>query len=272
VLREYLISMPTCAPSEVTILFHPFGFTPESVVFGEPAGELLIRPLAGFAAPASEAGVVVIAPRALGRILEGVSLAWAPHIDSAWEFAVALAHELGELPVSAGGLSMGGLEALVLAGRHPEVSAVWAANPIVDLVLWHDDIASGRTSPTLLETSAHHQIEEEVGGTPSACPGDYAARSPLSYVETLAGTRVRLVWSPADTIIPGQREQHAHRLAEGLRETGGSVSEEIVTFHPLASDDEAGRFAHEACDVGSAVSWLRAQTSDVAARSNRGGE
>jgi pimeloyl-ACP methyl ester carboxylesterase len=238
----------------VTVLFHPFGFTPEAVLYGEPAGELLIRPLDGALAPAAVTGQIVVAPRSQGRVLGGISLAWQDHLDATWEVVREVCDRFRAEVVVVGGLSMGGQEALVLAAQHAdEVAAVWAVNPVVDLARWHDDIRDGRTSDALL--GADNTIREEVGGAPSELPEEYARRSPITYAATLAATAVRLVWSDADTIIPGQAHHHAHALAEKLRAVGGLVDERTVTHAPISPTDDPGRYAHEACDLWEHVTW-----------------
>ena len=258
--REYLIRVGSEPFRGVALIFHPFGFSPESVMFGEPAGDRLIRPLDGFGDPAAAAGFIVVAPTGQGRSLAGVSLGWQPHLAAAMQVARSIAADVGTRFITAGGLSMGGLEALVLAGQHPgEVKAVWAVNPIVDLARLYDDVVARRTSPTLFEMAVHSQIAEEVGGTPLECRAEYERRSPITYAAALAHTQVRLTWSPADTIIPAQRDAHAHLLAHEIRRLNGCVDEQIVTHHPPSADLEAGRYAHEACDIGSTIGWLRSQ-------------
>ncbi|HEY3557551.1 MAG TPA: alpha/beta hydrolase [Kribbella sp.] len=252
--REYVVAVPDGEIRGVTVLFHPFGFTPEAVLFGEPAGELLIRPLDGALGPAGAHGQIVVAPRSHGRVLAGTSLAWQDHLDATW----AVVREVCEVRrtdvVAVGGLSMGGQEALVLAAQHAAgVASVWAVNPVVDLARWHDDIRNGRASAAL--EGADSTIREEIGGSPAELPDEYARRSPMSYAAQLATTAVRLVWSGADTIIPGQASYHAHALAEQLRELGGQVDERVVTHAPTDPADDPGRFAHEACDVWEHFSW-----------------
>ncbi|MET9268721.1 prolyl oligopeptidase family serine peptidase [Kribbella sp. NPDC003557] len=255
--REYLVAVPDRPVFGVTVLFHPFGFTPEAVLIGEPAGELLIRPLDGALGPAEATGQIVVAPRSHGRVLAGVSLAWQDHLDATWSVVRELCEFYGTDAVAVGGLSMGGQEALVLAAQHAdEVRTVWAANPVVDLTRWHDDIRDCRASEALLDADA--TIREEVGGAPSERPDEYARRSPISYATELARTTVRLVWSGADTIIPGQGTYHAHALAEQLRALGGPVDERIVTHAPGSPADEPGRFAHEACDMWEHLGWAAA--------------
>ncbi|NIK62161.1 prolyl oligopeptidase family serine peptidase [Kribbella shirazensis] len=252
--REYLMAVPDGPVRGVTVLFHPFGFTPEAVLFGEPAGELLIRPLDGALGPAEAAGQIVVAPRSHGRVLSGISLAWQDHLDATWEIVREVCDRFRTDVVVVGGLSMGGQEALVLAAQHADdVAAVWAVNPVVDLARWHDDIRDGRTSDALL--GADETIREEVGGAPSELPHEYTRRSPISYAAALAGTAVRLVWSAADTIIPGQPSYHAHALAENLRALGGDVDERIVTHAPISPTEDPGRYAHEACDTWEHLAW-----------------
>jgi pimeloyl-ACP methyl ester carboxylesterase len=258
--RAYLVAVPDGPVRGVTVLFHPFGSTPEAVLFGEPAGDLLIRPLDGALAPAAAAGQVVVAPRSRGRVLGGISLAWQDHLDATWVVVREVCDRFRTDVVVVGGLSMGGQEALVFAAQHAdEVAAVWAVNPVVDLARWHDDIRDGRTHDALL--GADGTIREEVGGSPSELPDEYARRSPISYAATLAATAVRLVWSPADTIIPGQAADHARALADKLRAAGGQVDERIVTHAPVSPHEDPGRYAHEACDIwehlAQAVRFLR---------------
>ncbi|HET6743170.1 MAG TPA: prolyl oligopeptidase family serine peptidase [Kribbella sp.] len=256
--REYVVAVPDGTVRGVTVLFHPFGFTPEAILHGEPAGELLIRPLDGALGPAELTGQVVVAPRSHGRVLAGTSLAWQDHLDATWAAALDVCDRHSTDRVSVGGLSMGGQEALVLAAQHAaEVTSVWAVNPVVDLARWHDDIRYGRASAAL--QGADETIREEVGGDPSELPDEYARRSPISYAEELTGTVVRIVWSDADTIIPGQSSYQAHALADRLRAHGAQVDERVTTHAPLESTDEPGRFAHEACDIWEHLTWAHCQ-------------
>lgn len=297
--REYLVAVPDGPVRGVTVLFHPFGFTPEAVLFGEPAGELLIRPLDGALGPARAAGQIVVAPRSRGRALAGISLAWQDHLDATWATVQEVCERFHTEVVVVGGLSMGGQEALVLAAQHaPDVAAVWAVNPVVDLARWHDDIRDRRTSNALQGADA--TIREELGGPPSDLPDEYAHRSPITYAAALAaptnhqpanpaaptsrrtaevagptgrqgaeqmvptgrragGVAVRLVWSEADTIIPGQATYQAHALAEQLHVLGGHVDERIVTHAPVSPEADPGRYAHEACDIWEHLTWPHRQ-------------
>lgn len=255
VVREYLLFIPDGAVRGLAVIFHPFGSRPELVVHGGTDGDYLIRPLTGAAASAEALGLAVLAPRSNGRRLEGVSLAWKDHLDAVWRLSESLRDGLGLTTIGAGGLSMGGLEALVFAGQHPAgVRAVWAANPIVDLAQWCRDIpktGSPDGSPGIADL-----IATEVGGGPDELPEEYRARSAFDYVESLVRVLIRISWSPVDTVIPHQQTAHSHPLATQLLDTGGDVVEVVVTHMPADESIDAGRFAHEACDIREAMGWL----------------
>lgn len=253
--RDYLLFAPRGSVRGLVVIFHPFGSRPELILNGGTDGGYLTRPLTGVASIAQELGLAVLAPRSRGRRLEGVSLAWKGHLDAVWQLSESLREGFGLTTIGAGGLSMGGLEALVFAGQHPGgVHAVWATNPIVDLAQWWRDLREADSSAG--EPGLPDLIAEEVGGAPDALPGEYAVRSAFEYAGSLAGVRVRLSWSPADTVVPHQRTAHAHPLATRLIERGGDVVEDVVTHSPVDDSADEGRFAHEACDVREVMGWL----------------
>jgi pimeloyl-ACP methyl ester carboxylesterase len=257
-LREYLLFVPDGTVRGVAVIFHPFGSRPELVMHGGTDGDYLIRPLTGVIPSAQALGLAILAPRARGRRVDGVSLAWKGHLDAVWAVSESLRDRFGLAHIGAGGLSMGGLEALVFAGLHPEgITAAWAVNPIVDLAHWSRDLAGTEFSDE--ESGLTDLIATEVGGSPDDMVAEYAARSPFDHVEALTHVRVRLTWSPVDTVIPNQRTAHAHLLASALRRHGGEVVEDIVTHVPVEGSVDAGRFAHEACDVREAMGWLAEQ-------------
>jgi len=254
-LREYLIFVPTGKVRGLVVIFHPFGSRPELVMHGGTDGDYLVRPLTGAVSTAQALGLAVLAPRSRGRILDGVSLAWKGHLDAVWTLAASLRDGFGLTNIGAGGLSMGGLEALVFAGQHPEgIAAAWAANPIVDLARWSRDLCgpdSPDGGPGLADL-----ITTEVGGVPDEVPSEYRARSPFDYLESLATVSVRIAWSQADTVIPNQGTAHSHPLAAQLRTRGGDVFEDVVTHAPFDDYHDSGRIAHEACDVREGMGWL----------------
>jgi pimeloyl-ACP methyl ester carboxylesterase len=248
--------MPDGKPGAIAVIFHPYGFDPEAVIDGERPGARLIRSLTGFRRPARLHDLVLVAPSGRGRTTVGGSLAWPAHLEAVWDVVDELARELRTTRVVAGGLSMGGLEALVFAGLRPQgVAAVWAANPVVDVAAWCTQIMAGPNS-ALRELGLDQEILSEVGGTPQEVPDAYRQRSATTYAAALAGVRVQLVWSPADTVVPRQEQQHAGKLAGLIREAGGWVDERIVTAVPPAAGVDAGRYAHESCDVWSGAAFL----------------
>jgi len=254
-LRDFLLFVPHGNVRGLAVIFHPFGSRPERVLEGGIDGGYLIRPLTGTVVCAQTLRLAVLAPRARGRQLDGVSLAWKDHLDAVWQLSESLRDDFRLTRVGAGGLSMGGLEALVFAGQHPEgVGAVWATNPIVDLAQWYRDLSPG--DPTAGEPGLSSLIATEVGGSPDEVPLEYRARSPFDYVDSLARVPVRIAWSSNDTVIPNQRTAHSHPLASQLRAREADVIEVVVTHMPTNKSDDAGRFAHEACDVREAMGWL----------------
>lgn len=256
--REYQITVPE-APRAVILAFHPYGFDPEAVLDGELPGPRLERPFPGLATPAARMGYAVVAPRGVGKVqpLAG-TLGYPEHIDAAWETVSATAAELGDLPIVTLGVSLGGQETLLVAGRHPDgIAGVCAVNPIADLAAWYDDVVNLPIS-LLADVGVPAQIAEEVGGTPAEVPELYLERSAVGYLDELSKVPVQVVWSPADNLIPNGKTKHAGRLADLLRERSGVISERIVTNHPVEGQ-EAGRYAHESFDVWSALGYLSEQ-------------
>ncbi len=251
---EALVHVPVRPPVAIAIVFHPMGLGPEAVLDGEPIGENLIRPLEGLRPAADCHGLLIIAPRGRGRAsIDGVSLAWEPHLRAAFEFAQELRARIGPLPIVAGGLSQGGLEALVLAGLEPsEVRAVWAVNAPVDIHRLRID--RGRRDQRHRASALDLALIKELGTDRR----QWAARTPLAYLPALARVeRIQLVWSPDDEIVP-DGDAHCGRLAGELRALGGVVDERRVTFVPPRGDVDPGRYAHESCDVWSGVAFLAA--------------
>ena len=258
--REYLLTVPENVHG-VLLAFHPYGSDPEAVLDGEAAGLRLERPFPGVAGPAAQFGLAVVAPRGLGKVepLAG-TLGYPEHIDAAYETASAQAEKLGGVPIVTLGVSLGGQETLLAAGRHPKgIAAVCAVNPIVDLGAWYDDIVNTPIS-ILADIGVPAQVAEEVGGTPADAPELYLERSSVGYLDELASLPVQVVWSPADNLIPNGKAKHAGRLADLLRERNAPVLERIVTNHPTEGQ-EPGRYAHESFDVWSALGYLTGHLS-----------
>jgi pimeloyl-ACP methyl ester carboxylesterase len=253
--RQYLVAVPARPLTAVAIAFHPWGFTPEAVLHGEEAGERLIRPLPGLLGPAAALGVALVAPRSAGRVLESISLGWGPHVDASHDVAAELAGTLGGLPLATVGLSQGGLESLVCAGRHPEtITAAVAVNPLIDVAALYRDVDEIPV-PHMKDRGALDEMRAEIGGTPDDCPREYEARSALNYMPALARVRVGLIWSSDDGVVARADEHHSGRLARELRAAGGVLDERRTTA--VGDDAElAWRFAHESFDAWTALGMV----------------
>lgn len=257
--REYLVSVPPGPVTGVVVAFHPWGFDPEAVLYGEEPGERLVRRLPGLLGPARAMGLALVAPRGVGRVLAGVSLAWAAHVDSAADVALDVARELsagtGRIPVTAVGLSQGGLEALVCAGRHPdEIGAVVAVNPLVDLVALYHDVDRIPVAH-MKDRGALDDMRREIGGTPDEVPERYADRSPMHYLTELSRVPVGLVWTPDDGVVALPDAHHSGRLAAELRRAGAVLVERRTT--EVGPDPTLGwRYSHESFDPWSGLGLL----------------
>lgn len=109
------------------------------------------------------------------------------------------------------GCSGGGQAALLTAGDAPEVFRavdVWC--PVSDLAAWHR---------FLLETGQKYSADMEscLGGTPDALPDEYAARSPSSYVASLARVTLSVHHGRHDDVVPWR---HSLELAQKLASAG----------------------------------------------------
>jgi dienelactone hydrolase len=158
------------------------------------------------------------------------------------------------------GLSMGGHEALVLAGRHPDrITAVCAFNPIVDLAAWHDDLAASPISE-IREYNTAARIANEVGGTPADAPEAYARRSALELAEGLARVPTLIFWSDQDIIVPRQVTHHTYALYRRIkaRDVISPIAEYNHTWmHGRLQLDQRTRWQlHEWCDYDLALRWL----------------
>jgi pimeloyl-ACP methyl ester carboxylesterase len=177
-------------------------------------------------------------------------------IDGLAEFGF----EVDPRKVYACGLSMGGLESLVLAGKHPDrITAAVAFNPIVDLAAWHDDLAASDV-PEIREYNTAARIAREVGGTPAEAPAAYAQRSATNFAEGLAQVPTMIFWSEHDLIVPRQVTHHTYLLYRQVKEldVNAPFSEYNHTrMHGPLELDQATRWQlHEWCDYDLALRWL----------------
>ena len=156
------------------------------------------------------------------------------------------------------GLSMGGQEALMAAGRHPDVFAATVAfNPVVDLATLQQDM---HAVDNIRGTDAALRIASEVGGGPDEVPDAYAERSPLSVVAGLARVPTMIYWSDRDFIVPRQVSYHSYRLYRQVKEL--SATAPICEYNHTTSHgvtcftQEVCWQLHEWSDYELALRWL----------------
>lgn len=162
--------------------------------------------------------------------------------------------------VYACGLSMGGQEALVVAGKHPDqIAAIVAFNPVVDLAAWHEELATSGI-PEIREHDTARRIANEVGGTPSGAPEEYAKRSATNYVRGLSKVPTMIFWSEQDLIVPRQLSHHTYPLYRRVKEldvTSPFAEYNHTQIHgPLEFDQLTRWRLHEWCDYDLAIRWL----------------
>ncbi len=167
--------------------------------------------------------------------------------------------------VYACGLSMGGHETLVLAGKHPDrITAAVAFNPIVDLAAWHDDLANSEV-PEIREYNTAARIANEVGGRPPEVPEAYTERNALTFAEGLAQVPTLIFWSEQDLIVPRQVTHHTLPLYQRVKEL--DINSPIAEYNhtrihgPLQFDQLTRWQLHEWCDYDLALKWLLAHQS-----------
>jgi predicted peptidase len=166
--------------------------------------------------------------------------------------------------VYACGLSMGGQEALVLAGKHPDrITAVFAFNPIVDLAAWHEELATSAV-PEIKEYDTAARIANEVGGLPLEIPEAYAARSANNFVEGLTRVPTMIYWSEQDLVVPRQVTHHTIPLYSAVKKM--NINSPMAEYNhtamhgPLNYDQLTRWQLHEWCDYDLAIKWLLGHT------------
>ena len=158
------------------------------------------------------------------------------------------------------GKSMGGQEALILAGKHPDrLAACTAFNPIVNLAAWQEDLARSDV-PEIREFETDQLVAREVGGLPAEVPELYAERSADTYVDGLSQVPTLIFWSDEDLIVPRQITHHSYQLYQMVKSRSSAcpVAEYNHTrAHGLTTlDDEIRWQLHEWCDYELALKWL----------------
>ena len=130
------------------------------------------------------------------------------------------------------GASGGGHMALLLRGRHPGLfAAVVAFCPISDLARWWGD---SRESHPGRNKAYADMLESSCGGTPSERAGEYARRSPLTWLSKPSVAAARVPTYICTGIHDGWRGSvpvgHAIRAYNALASAKDRVSEDDISF------------------------------------------
>lgn len=173
-------------------------------------------------------------------------------------------YQVDKRRVYACGLSMGGQEALVLAGKHPDrLTAVFVFNPIVDLAAWYEELANSEV-PEIREYDTAARIANEVGGLPEEVPEAYAERSATNFATGLSKVPTIIYWSEQDLIVPRQITHHTMPLYYRVKEM--DVNTPMAEYNhtqmhgPLEYDQLTRWQLHEWCDYDLAIKWLLGHT------------
>lgn len=258
----YAPAVMSAAPLPIVLAPHPITWTAEQDYSGGMPG-LKRGYHRGWRGLPDRYGVIVAMPHGHHRRVELCSLASPEQIDD-------LAFLVDELDgagfavdrtrVYACGVSMGGLEALVAVGRHPDLfTAAVAFNPIVDLAAWQEDLS--RTAvEEIREFDTAAKIVEEVGGKPADVPDLYAERSATAYADGISRVPTFIFWSGDDLVVPRQQTKHSYRLYREIKAAGPTcpVCEyEHTRSHGIALSDDTTRWQlHEWCDYALALELL----------------
>lgn len=162
--------------------------------------------------------------------------------------------------VYACGLSMGGQEALVVAGKHPDrITAIFAFNPIVNLAAWYEELATSNI-PEIREYDTATRIANEVGGSPSEAPEAYDQRSATFCIEGLSKVPTMIFWSDQDLIVPRQVTHHTYPLYQRVKEidlNSPFAEYNHTNIHGSLEFDQLTCWQlHEWCDYDLAIRWL----------------
>lgn len=248
--RGHLV-VPGDAAEPVPLLLspHPFGFDPLIILFGHDGGTRTLAALPGLWESAKRHRFAVLSLQSEGRLFTGASLGWRPHLE-AYAQALTVVDELN-VPVRtdqliAAGLSMGGMEALLLGvilGRRMQAIAI--QNAVIDLAAWKETI--GRV---IGFEHVPGVISAEVGGEPEEQESMMLARSPVGHLDALWDTPIQVRYSDRDNLVPAE--------SQALRFAGMSPLWTLLEDSPsFTMDSEYGRQAHEYVDWDGLLDFLR---------------
>lgn len=134
------------------------------------------------------------------------------------------------------GGSGGGHMTLLMSGRHPEMFAGAAAFcPITDLSRWHDESLENRPGRGARYA---RMMESACGGVPADRKGEYAKRSPLSYLAKAraAGLPVYVATGIHDGHRGSVPVGHSIRAFNALADAADRISEQDISA--IETDEE----------------------------------
>lgn len=258
----YAPSNKTATPIPLLLAPHPITWTAEEDYHGGLNG-LMRKYHSGYYGLAERYKIIIAMPHGHHHKEELCSVAGPEQIDD----MNALIDKLKEYEylvdsrrVYACGLSMGGHETLVLAGKYPDrITAAVAFNPIIDLAAWHDDLANSEI-PEIREYGTADRIANEVGGRPSEIPVAYLERNALTYAEGLSNVPTLIFWSDQDIIVTRQATHHSYALYKQVKKI--NINSPIAEYNhtqihgPLQFDQITRWQLHEWCNYDLALKWL----------------
>ncbi len=262
--REMLLALPLKWDKNkkysLVISPHFFGATYfENYYLGAAA---MIEPFLGWKGLASKYNVMVAIPYGHGRVRDRESLAYEGQIYDLSKFP-AMLESIGYRinKVYAGGISMGGMETLTLAGKFPEIfSAAFSYNGIADLSAWCEDVENGKTDKKMMEMEVTKLVSEETGSTPDKNKKEYLKRSAVNYIENLSKIPLMIYWSSMESIVVSQKTKQSKMLADKIRL---NYPEAEIFDHDHSFDHGFKEFnaeekirCHEFCDFDKATEWL----------------
>jgi dipeptidyl aminopeptidase/acylaminoacyl peptidase len=241
---------------------HAFGWTVEDDYHGGCVG-LKAPGHPGWLDVAADLDVAILQPEGHHRVVEWCSMGYEGVVRDipAWVDAAERMVGVDRDRIYACGLSMGGLESLLIAGTYPDVvAAAFAFNPVVDAAAWYEDLLR-TTNDELRAEGGAGTIAREVGGTPGEVPDAYAARSAFGVLDGLRHVPVAIWWSHLDLVVPRQAERHGKRLYDELKrlEPTAPVTEyDHTDLHrlPASPSDDQRWGVHETADYRFAATWL----------------
>lgn len=224
--------------------------------------------LGWMAAAANSRGWLLIAPQIMPHT---ASLAVQSNILDAVNYAQAH-FNVNPDRIYLVGASNGAIMAGVVAAKNPDrFAAVGLERGPSDLTAWYNE------SPALGYGSRSNTLQQEIGGTPTQRPFEYARRSSLSFARNLARLPVWIGYPVGDTVVPPHHStdlynaiQQYDPVAVTLEPYQGNHGDSLGGEHILAALQRYTRLPDPhslnfRTDTGRRAWWLTLQpTSDLA--------